>query len=147
MKAEEAGFSLVELLVVLLVISVIAMITIQSTFYAFDAARLSRSVANMRQISSAVIQYESTASTVPGGGLQPVSSILGSLGPQATGLATKDGWNNELYYEPVTVGSNTTFRVYCYGKDATPDGTVTGVWANFFTDVVLEGGAFIQTKW
>lgn len=146
-RSREAGFSLIELLVVMLVISVIAMITIQSTFYAFDAARLSRSVANMRQISSAIMQYESTASTVPAGGLQPVSAIVATLGPQGTGLATRDGWNNDLYYEPVTVGSETTFRVYCYGKDATPDGTVTGIWANFFTDVVLEGGSFIQTKW
>ena len=146
-RGGEAGFTLIELLVVLAVIATLAMIAIQGAYYAFDAARLSRTVANMRQVASAIMQYESSTSELPGAALAPVSSILPALGSQAGGVPSKDGWNNDLYYEPVTSGGTTTFRVYCYGKDATPDGTITGVWQDFFTDIAVEGGVFIQTKW
>jgi hypothetical protein len=47
----------------------------------------------------------------------------------------------------VVVGGQLSFRVYSYGKDGTPDGSVPGVWVDFFSDVVAEGGSFLQTKW
>lgn len=143
----DAGFTLIEILVVLAVLSLVMGIAIQTALFAFDVARLGRSVANMRQVSSALMQYETATSTLPGGGLQPVSAIVPTLGGQAGRLNPRDGWGNDLYYEPITVGGQTSFRVYCYGKDGTADGGVTGTWVDFYTDTVIENGVFIQTKW
>ena len=147
-RKREAGYSMVELLVVLVFISIVASIAAQTALFAFDIARLGRSTANIRQVASAVMQYQSAQSALPGSGtLQPVSAIRASLGNQAGKIDSRDGWSHDLFYQQVTVNGSPTFRIYCFGKDGIPDGTVTGVWVDFFSDVVFEGGAFIQTKW
>jgi hypothetical protein len=77
-----------------------------------------------------------------------VSAIAPALRPANGNVATLDGWDNPLYYTPfTTAGGVSTFRVFSYGKDGAADGVVTGMWADFTTDVVVEGGSFIQTKW
>ncbi len=146
-RHDEAGFTMVELLVILVFIGIVASIAAQTALYAFDVARLGRSVANMRQVASALLQYQSAQSTLPGGGLQRVSAILPALGTQAGHVDPTDGWSHDLWYQPVTVNGVASFRVYCYGKDNTPDGAITGTWVDFNTDLVQEGGSFIQTKW
>ncbi len=144
--AREGGFTLIEVLVVIVVLGLLASLAVQTAFFAFDVARLSRSVANMRQITSAIVQYETENSAVPVGGLQPVSEILSLLGDQAGRLDPVDGWDNDLYYEDLG-GGIAGFRVYCFGKDGLPDGEVTGSWIDFYTDTVVENGTFIQAKW
>jgi len=146
-RTGQAGFTIVEVLVVLVFIGIVAGIAIQTVLFAFDQARLGRSVANMRQVASAILQYESQNNGLPAGGLQPVEAIRTTLGSQAGRIDVKDGWGHDLWYQPVTVAGVTNFRIFCYGKDGVPDGAVTGVWSDFFTDVVMEGGTFIQTKW
>jgi len=143
----EAGFTLIEILIVLVVAALLAGIAINTAMFAFDFARLGRSVSNMRQITSSVMQYESATSTLPGGGLQPVSAIIATLGNQAGDIDPKDGWGHDLYYEQFVNGTDVGFRVYCYGKDGAPDGGITGSWVDFYTDTVIENGTFIQTKW
>jgi general secretion pathway protein G len=144
----EAGFSMVELMIVLVFISIIAGIALSSGMYAFDAARLGRTVANMRGVADALVKYQADTSGLPGGGLQPVSSIASMIRPSGGSVATTDGWDNPIYYTPfTTAGGVSTFRVFSYGKDGANDGVVTGVWADFTTDIVVEGGSFIQTKW
>jgi general secretion pathway protein G len=146
---QQAGFTIIEILIVLVVISILAGVAIQTALFAFDVARLGRSVANIRQISSAVMQYESNTSQLPntGGATVAVSTIVAALGTQGGRIDPRDGWSNNLYYEPVTVAGSPTFRLWCYGKDGTPDGAITGSWLDFDTDVVLESGTFIQSKW
>jgi prepilin-type N-terminal cleavage/methylation domain-containing protein len=147
-RRDEAGFTIIELLVVLVFIAIVAMIAIQTAFYAFDVSRLSRTVADMRGVADALVQYESIQGSVPAGSLQPVSDIKPTLAAVNKNLPTRDGWGNDLFYEPITVAGAETFRVYSFGKDATPDGEVVpGIWIDFNSDVVVEGGSFIQTKW
>ena len=57
-RTDEAGFTIIEVLVVTGVIAVLAAIAISAGFYAFDAARLGRSVADMRSISEAIARYK-----------------------------------------------------------------------------------------
>lgn len=147
-KRGESGFSMVELLVVLVFISIITGIALSTGMYAFDVSRLGRTVANMRGVSDAIIKYQTDASWLPQGGLQPVSAIASIVRSSGGVIATTDGWDNPIYYTPyTTAGGVATFRVFSYGKDGSPDGVVTGAWADFNTDVVVEGGSFIQTKW
>jgi prepilin-type N-terminal cleavage/methylation domain-containing protein len=144
----EAGFTMVEILIVLVIISIIAGIFLSTGFYAFDVSRLSRTVANMRGVADALVKYQADTSALPGGGLQQVSAIVPILQDANGRVATTDGWDNPIYYEPYTTPTGIlTFRLYSYGKDGSADGVVTGTWNDFFTDIVVEGGAFIQTKW
>ena len=144
----EAGFTIVELMVVVVFIGIIACIAINTAFYAFDASRLGMTVGNMRGLADAITRYQSDSSSLPGGGLQPVSAIAPLLRPAGGRvIPMTDGWDHDLYYEPYTSGGVATFRVYSYGKDGASDGIVTGNWVDFYTDVVVEGGSFIQTKW
>ena len=147
-RSGERGFTLIEMMIVLVFLGVIVSIAIASAFYAFDASRLSRTVANMRGLSDAITRYQSDVSSLPGGGLQPVSAIAPILRPVSGSVPTLDGWDHDLYYEPyTTAGGILTFRVYSYGKDASDDGVITGSWLDFTSDIVVEGGSFIQTKW
>ena len=77
----EAGFSIVELMIVLVFISIIAGIAISAGMYAFDAARLGRTVANMRGVADAIVKYQSDNSMLPAGGMQVVSAIAPLPGP------------------------------------------------------------------
>ena len=147
-RSRTAGFTMVEVLIVLAVTSIIAGIAASAAFYAFDVSRVGKTVNDMRAVSSAIMKYEADFGGLPGGGLQPVSNLAGPLVPYTGGnLLTEDGWGSPLFYEPVVVAGSTTFRVYSYGKGGVPDGAITGNWLGFFSDVVVEGGTFIQTKW
>lgn len=146
-RNDEAGFTLIELLVVTGVIAVLAAIAISAGYYAFDAARLGRSVADMRSISEAIARYKLDYSTIPAGTLQPVSNISAPLQLITRDVPTEDAWGNNFYYEEVTVSGQLTYRLYCYGKDGAYDGVISGNWVDFYSDTVLEGGYFIQTKY
>src|SRR5204863_9162688 len=123
-------------------------IALSSGFYAFDVSRLGRTVANMRGIADALTKYQTDNSVLPSGGLQPVSAIAIAIRPSGGQVALIDGWDNPSYYEPYTTPQGvSTFRVWSYGKDGAADGIITGSWVDFTTDIVIEGGSFIQTKW
>lgn len=143
----ESGFSMVELLIVLAIISIIAMIGMGISYHAFDVARLGRTVANMRGIADALTKYQTDTSSLPGGGIQPVSAIASMIQPSGGSIALLDGWGNPVYYTPWSTGGTISFRLFSYGKDGAADGVVTGTWVDFYTDIVVEGGSFIQTKW
>ena len=142
-----AGFTLVEILIVLAILSIVAAIAISTGLHAFDSARLSSTIANMRTVSDGIQMYKLDHSVLPSGGLQPVTNLQALLAPVAGDIPTEDGWGNIIYYEDLVVAGSTTYRLYGYGKDGTPDGVVTGNWIDFFTDTVMESGAFIQTKY
>lgn len=144
----EAGYSMIELMIVLVFISIIAGIAINGGYYAFDVSRTGRTVAQMRGLADAITKYQSDNSTIPGGGLQPVSAIAPTIQASAGSIPTLDGWNNPIYYEPFTTAQGSlTFRLFSYGKDGASDGVVTGTWVDFYSDIVLEGSSFVQTKW
>ena len=144
----DAGFSMIELLIVLAFIGIIAGIASSYCFYAFDQARLGRTVANMRGVADALTKYQTDNSVLPPGGLQPMSTVASAIRLSAGNVAQTDGWNNPIYYEPYTTAQGmATFRLWSYGQDGAADGVITGTWVDFTTDIVVEGGSFIQTKW
>jgi len=146
-RTDEAGFTLIEVLVVTGVIAVLAAIAISAGHYAIDAARLGRSVADMRALSQAIARYKLDYATIPAGSLQPVSDIAPTLLLVIRDVPAEDAWGNDYYYEEVTVSGQLTYRLYCYGKGGAYDGAITGNWIDFYSDTVVEGGSFIQTKY
>ena len=117
--------------------------------FAFDVSRTGRTVAQMRGVANAITKYQADNSVIPGGGLQPVSAIVATIqGGSSGAIPTVDGWDNPIYYEPfVTAEGTLTFRLYSYGKDGAADGIITGTWVDFYSDIVLEGSSFVQTRW
>jgi general secretion pathway protein G len=145
---KNAGFTIIELLIVLVIISVLVAIGVNIAFHAFDVSRAGRTVSDMRGVATAIMKYESDHGGLPGGGLQPVADVVTATGDQMAGtIADEDGWGHTLYYEDIVVNGETTFRVYCYGKDGTPDGAITGNYIDFYSDIVIEAGSFVQSKW
>jgi prepilin-type N-terminal cleavage/methylation domain-containing protein len=145
--SSEDGFTLIELMVVVVFIAVLAGIAVQAALYALEVARVGSTVGNMRGATTCLMEYEAVHSALPGGGLRTMSSIETLLRPLGFPVPTRDGWGHDLYYEPLVVAGNNSFRIYSYGKDGTPDGAVPGVWVDFYSDIVVESGSFIQTKW
>jgi len=139
---------MVELMITMALISVIAGIASSYCLYAFDVSRVSRTVANMRGVADAVLKYQTDNTVLPAGGLQAVSGIAAAIRNSGGIIALTDGWGNPIYYQPFTTAQGVkTFRITSYGSDGAADGVVTGHWADFTTDIVDEGGSFIQTKW
>ncbi len=144
----EAGYTMVELLVVLVFISIISTIALNAAMYAFDVSRTGRTVADMRTVADALTRYQSDHGAYPAGGAQPVASIAPVLWSSADAGPVLDGWRNPIYYEPITTAQGTpTFRLFSYGKDGVTDGVVTGQWLDFYSDIVIEGGSFVQARW
>ena len=146
----DAGFTLLELLVTVAIIGILAAIGAGAAFHALETARASRTTANVRQVASAIMQYETNTSFLPGtSGFQTVASIQTALGVEAGRFDVLDGWGNALYFERLAApaGTGETFRVWCYGKDGVADGAITGNWIDYTSDIVVEGGLFLQGKW
>ena len=144
----QAGFTILEVLIVLVFVAVLAGIALNTAFYAFDVSRAGRTVSDMRGITTAILKYEGDFGGLPGGGLQPISNVVAATGRNMAGtIAEEDGWGHVIYYEDVVVNGETTFRVYSYGKDGIPDGAITGNYVDFYTDIVVESGTFLQSKW
>jgi general secretion pathway protein G len=144
----DRGYSMIELMIVLVLISLIATIVLNGATYAFDVSRVGRTVADMRTVADAITKYQTDNSAVPPGGLQPVSAIAPVIRQSGGNVPTQDGWSNPIYYEPYTTAQGMpTFRLYSYGKGGAADGIVTGTWLDFYSDIVVEGSTFVQTKW
>ena len=158
----QRGMSLVDVLIVVAVVGLLAANGVSAMLWALDLARLSKSAYAVRVVAQAVTEYQ-TAKRDLAPGFYKVSDISAKLATFVDGLPTTDAWRNPVYVEVfpgAALGDDDDddegginlalghFRVYSFGKDGTPDAeVVTGVWVDFNSDLVIQDGIFIQTKW
>ncbi len=114
----ENGFSLVELMIVLVIIGVLAAIAIPNMLDAKVRAQQRATVAELRNWGIALGSYMAEVGTVPLGG-SPVaaSTIHNALVPYAvSALHDQDAWKNDLVYFAASSGFPTNYTVGSPGR-------------------------------
>jgi general secretion pathway protein G len=121
-KNRRSGFSLAELMVVIVIIGLLATLVVPNVMKKLFVANATKAKADITAIEGAVEQY-----AVENAGRYP-DSLDVLVTPDENGFTflkgeviPKDPWGFEYGYEPPSSGSQ-KYRVYSYGKDGAPGG-------------------------
>ncbi|MFT5125552.1 MAG: general secretion pathway protein G [Candidatus Omnitrophota bacterium] len=126
------GFSLVEILVVLMIISILATIVTINVLGAADKGKRATTVANMKALETGLVSYslENGFPTQQQGLLalvdKPVSPPIPQKYPSDGFLSTRklpvDGWGNPFIYLIPSRDGRSRFEIVSYGSDGQPGG-------------------------
>ena len=154
-KDHPKGFTLIELLIVVAVIGIIVAIAIVNFINAIQRAKQKRSMADLRNLSTAVEAYATDRNFYPsaaGFSLPSGLSLPGSpLGTTASALSPTymritplvDGWNSWYLYATNT--TRTDYALQSCGADGAPDSSPTwGPTSDFNADIIIVDGTFVQ---
>lgn len=125
-RAGDAGFTLVELLVVLAIIGLVAALAAPQVLRYLGSARVSTTQAQLKSIGSSLELYYLDVGAYPSKeqGLAALKSAPGSVagwnGPYIKGQGTlKDAWGRDYLYDSA---AGAGARVYSLGRDGNPEG-------------------------
>ena len=117
-----AGFTLAELMVVIVIIGLLATLVVPNVVSKLGKANVTKARADITSISGAIESY-----AIENGGRFP-ESLEALVTPDENGnsylnadIVPKDPWGNPYMFEPPPSGSQ-KFRVFSYGKDGSPGG-------------------------
>lgn len=140
----QRGFSLIELLIVLVVLGIIAAIAVANLLAALDKGKQKRTMMELRTISSAVETYHIDR------GIYPIGNTIGVLEAAISPdylktMTTRDAWNNSLQYND----GGTSGQGYTIGSGGKNGGPLNFVGAGGPTTryddaIIITDGAFAQ---
>ena len=145
---QQKGFSLIELMIVLVIIGVLAAIAIPNMLDAKVRAQQKATLAELRNWGNALGAYMAETGVVPAGGGGPVvaSTVFNELVPYAvSALHIDDAWNNDLFYFALNSVSGTSYTVASGGRHGVLDNTciTPATWFIYNDDIAINDGLFI----
>ncbi len=140
---KQAGFTLVELLIVVAIIGIIAAIAVPNLIKAVDRAKQKSTMADIRALANAVEQYAIDINYYPlATSMTPVDGQAMVIEPHFIQKAPdKDAWNGALYYGSNASGSD--YTVTSYGKDKKVSSSSAGPTSNFDCDIIFQNGSWV----
>ncbi len=120
-QAAKAGFSLAELMVVILIIGLLSTLVVPKVMDSFSDAKWGKVRSDLSSIGNVL----DTFSTKNGGDYpDSLERLVEKAGNGKSYLrqsvVPKDPWDNEYVYNPPE--GNAPFELICYGKDGVPGG-------------------------
>ena len=142
-REREAGFSLIEVLVVTAVIAILMSVAITSLQNAFDRTRQRATMSDMRTISKALEIYRADTGHYPASG-QTMTQLVSILIPYQTSvLPSNDHWKHAYTYEYDDVDN---YTIASYGKDGVDGLDVSySTRFEFDRDIILSNGLFVAS--
>ena len=136
------GFSLLEVLIVVTIVSFIATIAIPGLLNAMHRGRQGATIADMRTIATALERYAVDNQSYPT--VEGMPELAKELEPDyVKELPLADGWNHPYVYETDSHGS--TYTLLSPGKDGElQDDELITVTHDFAADIVCVDGVFVQ---
>jgi type II secretion system protein G len=152
-RLKKNGFSLIELMIVLVIIGVLAAIAIPNMLDAKVRAQQRATVAEIRNWGNALGAYMSEVGIVPPGNGNPAgvpaSTIHNILVPYAvSALHDQDAWNNDLFYIALNSANGINYTVASGGRDGNFDENYVecispGTWFLYDYDIAMADGIFV----
>jgi type II secretion system protein G len=142
MRRGSAGFTLVELMVVVAIVGILTAIAVPNLAQAIERARQRRTMTDIRAVANAVSAYGVDWVFVPQVADGTASDILPYITP--TYLRRKpveDGWNHPLHY----YGSGLDYTIWSFARDGIQQSPALFTpTTNFDADIILVNGIFVQ---
>ncbi len=141
-QRSRAGFTLVELLVVVAVIGIISAIAMPNLLNALDKSKQKKTMSDVRTIGVAVESYATDMSAYPLNAANWAALKL-SIDPYfIKAPPDADGWSN--IWDASTTASGSNYTVASYGKDGTLSARAGGQTTDFNCDILFSQGRFFQ---
>jgi general secretion pathway protein G len=141
------GFSLVELMIVLVIIGILCSILIPNMLDATHRAKQRATMGELRNWGNALGAYMTEVGTFPAGTGAPIiaETIHDLLVPYAvSALHDQDSWKFDLLYTAPPLPNPNNYTVMSRGKNGVPDVCVTpATWFNYEEDIAIADGLFV----
>ena len=138
-KSSQAGFTLIEILIVVLVVGIISSIALTNLAHALDRSRQRATMGDMRTISKAIEVYSIDHGHLPtAGNMNALRTVL--MPYQSSVVPITDHWSHSYSY---AVDAQQNYTIESFGKDGL-DGTdiTAGTRFDYNLDLVLANGQF-----
>jgi type II secretion system protein G len=153
MKRSNAGFTLVELLIVVAIIGILASIAIPNLLNAVQRGKQKRTMADMKALAVALEAYQVDNSVYPAaacnagnfttpGPLLATDSFTNLTPTYIAQPPLTDGWGHFLRYS--LDAAQVHYNLRSLGRNGTANPLACGTTTNFNDDILFSDGAFLQ---
>jgi len=136
----ERGFTLVELLISVAIVGILSAIAVVNLQSALDRSRQRKTMATMRNLSTAIEAYNTDNNYLPSNGIS-ADELADVLRENVYNtVETRDGWNNDIVYSM----ASGHYTLESYGRDGAdgPADVTKDTRDQFDNDIVLQDGQF-----